>query len=313
VKGSWRAPAELVRGSIVAAKIIDGKEVSAGILTEIALDIDSLKASAGIVPGLAVILVGDDPGSQIYVRSKGRAAKKIGIYSEQHTLSGDASPDELLAEIGTLNENPRIHGILVQLPLPRHIDEQRIVRAIDPAKDVDGLHPMNLGKLLRGEEGFRPCTPFGIQKLLASAGVHIEGSHVVVVGRSNLVGKPVAALLAQKGKDADATVTLCHSRTRDLPSLTRQADILIAALGRPEFVTADMVKEGAVVIDVGINRVEDNRSEKGYRIVGDVKFDEVCAKCSAITPVPGGVGSMTVTMLLYNTVLSARWHAPSRR
>lgn len=296
----------------MAGKILDGKLIAEAVLSEVASGIEDLKKKAGIVPGLAVIIVGENPASQIYVKSKGRRAVKLGMKSVQRTLPATAKAEEVLAEIAALNADPSIHGILVQMPLPEHLDEQTIVRAIDPDKDVDGLHPMNLGKLLRGEEGLRPCTPVGIQRILTAYGVKIPGSHVVVVGRSNLVGKPVAALLAQKGADADATVTLCHSRTRELSTITRQADILIAAIGRPEFVTADMVKDGAVVIDVGINRVPDATAEKGYKILGDVKFDEVSGKCGAITPAPGGVGSMTVAMLMYNTLQAARWRAGFR-
>ncbi len=294
------------------AKIIDGTAISARILAELAADIESLKKEAGVTPGLAVVLVGENPASMSYVRGKNKAARAIGIHSQQHNLPHETSLQELLALVETLNADPAIHGILVQLPLPAGLDEKRVIASLRPDKDVDGLHPLNLGRLLSGERGFRPCTPLGIQKLLVYSGIPIEGSRVVVVGRSNLVGKPIAAMLAQKGSDADATVTLCHSRTRDLASITREADILIAAMGRPEFITAGMVKEGATVIDVGINRVEDSTRSKGYRLAGDVKFDEVAAKCAAITPVPGGVGAMTVTMLLYNTVLSAREHAALR-
>ena len=284
---------------------MDGARIADEVLQEVAAGVEDL-AHSGIVPGLAVILVGENPASLSYVKSKGKRAKKLGIKSVQLTLPASASEAEVLSEITTLNSDPSIHGILVQMPLPGHLDEQTIVRAIDPDKDVDGLHPMNLGKLLRGEEGLKPCTPMGIQRMLAASGVKIPGAHVVVVGRSNLVGKPIAAILSQKGEDADATVTLCHSRTRDLPTLCRQADILIAAIGRPEFITADMVKDGAVVIDVGINRVPDVSQPRGYRVIGDVKFDEVSPKCYAISPVPGGVGNMTVAMLMYNTLWAAR-------
>jgi methylenetetrahydrofolate dehydrogenase (NADP+)/methenyltetrahydrofolate cyclohydrolase len=275
----------------MAAKIIDGTAIGEQIRQEIAKDIADLKAR-GVTPGLAVVLVGENPASLSYVRSKNRTAHEIGMYSEQHDLPVTTTQAELLALIERLNRDPKIHGILVQLPLPDAIDERLVITAISPEKDVDGFHPVNLGRIMTGEPGFRPCTPLGIQKLLEYSGTKVEGSHVVVVGRSNIVGKP--------------TVTVCHSRTRDLPSITRQADILIAAIGRPEFVTADMVREGAVVIDVGINRVEDATKKKGYRMVGDVKFDEVAAKAGAITPVPGGVGPMTITMLLFNTVQSAK-------
>jgi methylenetetrahydrofolate dehydrogenase (NADP+)/methenyltetrahydrofolate cyclohydrolase len=287
------------------AAIIDGTAIGETIRQEIARDIGAL-ASKGVTPGLAVILVGENPASQSYVHGKNKAAHEIGMHSEQHNLPAAATEEELLALIGRLNRDPKIHGILVQLPLPDHIDERKVITAISPEKDVDGFHPVSLGRIMTGEPGFRPCTPFGIQKLLEYSGTKVQGSHVVVVGRSNIVGKPIANMLMQKEKHADATVTVCHSRTRDLPAITRQADILIAAIGRPEFITADMVRGGAVVIDVGINRVEDATKKKGYRIVGDVKFDEVAAKAAAITPVPGGVGPMTITMLLYNTVESAK-------
>jgi methylenetetrahydrofolate dehydrogenase (NADP+)/methenyltetrahydrofolate cyclohydrolase len=287
------------------AKIIDGTAIGEQIRQEIAKDIERLKAK-GVTPGLAVVLVGENPASQSYVRGKNKAAHEIGMHSEQHDLPATTTEAELLALIDRLNRDPRIHGILVQLPLPDAIDERKVIAAISPDKDVDGFHPVSLGRIMTGEPGFRPCTPFGIQKLLEYSGTKVEGSHVVVVGRSNIVGKPIANMLMQKEKNADATVTVCHSHTRNLASITRQADILIAAIGRPEFVTADMVREGATVIDVGINRVEDATKKKGYRMVGDVKFDEVAAKAGAITPVPGGVGPMTITMLLYNTVESAK-------
>jgi len=290
----------------MSANIIDGNKIASLIRAELATGITRIKESDKIVPGLAVVLVGENPASQVYVRMKNKSCHEIGIYSEQHNLNADITETKLLALIDKLNEDPRIHGILVQLPLPDHIDDSKILYRILPEKDVDGFHPVNLGKMVIGKPGFLPCTPFGIQKLLIHAGVKIEGSHVVVVGRSNIVGKPIANMLMQKAADANATVTVCHSRSRDLPAITRQADILIAAIGRPEMITADMVKEGAVVIDVGVNRIDDPNSKRGYRLVGDVKFDEVAAKCSAITPVPGGVGPMTITMLLYNTLQSAR-------
>ncbi len=290
----------------MAAQIIDGKKVAEQIRSELQGEIRELKEKHGVSPGLAVVLVGDNPASQVYVRNKNKACHDIGIYSEQHNLDKDTPEEELLALVDRLNDDPKIHGILVQLPLPGHIDEKKVLNRILPEKDVDGFHPVSLGRLMIGEPGFLPCTPFGVQKLLVYSGVKIAGAHVVVVGRSNIVGKPVANMLVQKAEDANATVTICHSRTRDLPAVTRLADILIAAIGQPEFITADMVKEGAVVIDVGVNRIDDPASPKGTRLVGDVKFDEVAAKCRAITPVPGGVGPMTITMLLYNTVQSAR-------
>jgi methylenetetrahydrofolate dehydrogenase (NADP+)/methenyltetrahydrofolate cyclohydrolase len=293
----------------MAPLIIDGKKIADDIRAEVSRDAEELRKKHGITPGLAVVIVGQDPPSVSYVKSKRKACEKLGMYSEEYALPESTSQDELITLVRKLNEKKEIHGILVQMPLPRHIRESAIINAIDPEKDVDGFHPITLGKLLIGEAGFRPCTPFGIQKMLEHAGIPTSGAHVVVVGRSNIVGKPIAAMLMQKGKTADATVTVCHSRTRDLPAITRQADILIAAIGKPEMITADMVKEGAVVIDVGINRVPDSGKEKGYRMTGDVKFDEVAPKCKAISPVPGGVGLMTIAMLMYNTVMAARMQA----
>jgi methylenetetrahydrofolate dehydrogenase (NADP+)/methenyltetrahydrofolate cyclohydrolase len=294
----------------MAAKLIDGNAIAARIRGELELEIRALKDRRGVSPGLAVVLVGENPASQQYVKNKNKAAHEIGIYSEQHNLPKETPEAELLALVARLNADPKIHGILVQLPLPRHIDEKKVLLLIDPEKDVDGFHPMNLGRMMVGDPAYLPCTPHGVVKMLAYSGVKTSGAHVVVVGRSNIVGKPVANMLVQKAENADATVTICHSRTRDLPAVTRQADILIAAIGQPEFVTAEMVKPGAVVIDVGVNRVEDPSSPKGFRWVGDVRFEEVAAKASAISPVPGGVGPMTITMLLYNTVESAKRHAP---
>jgi methylenetetrahydrofolate dehydrogenase (NADP+)/methenyltetrahydrofolate cyclohydrolase len=290
----------------MAAKIISGNDIAAQIRGELQKEIEELKNKHGITPGLAVVLVGENPASQQYVRNKNKAAHEIGIYSEQHNLDKSTSESEVLTLVEKLNADPKIHGILVQLPLPEQIDEKKVLNLINPDKDVDGFHPMNLGRMMIGEPGFLPCTPHGVVKMLAYSGIETSGRHVVVVGRSNIVGKPVANMLLQKAKNADATVTVCHSRTKDLPSVTRQADILIAAIGRPEFITADMVREGAVVIDVGVNRVEDPSRPKGFRWAGDVRFDEVAAKASAISPVPGGVGPMTITMLLYNTVQSAK-------
>ena len=290
----------------MAAEIISGNEIAKTIRAELAEEINKIKTEHNVTPGLAVVLVGENPASQVYVKMKNKACHDIGIYSEQHTLPAETSEADLLKLVNDLNQDEKINGILVQLPLPDHIDEHKILNAILPEKDVDGFHPVNMGKLLIGEKGFKPCTPYGVQKMLIYAGVQIEGANVVVVGRSNIVGKPVASILMQKQKDANATVTICHSRTKDLPAVTREADILIAAMGRPEFITADMVGENAVVIDVGVNRVDDPDSKKGYKLVGDVKFDEVSQKCKAISPVPGGVGPMTITMLLYNTVQSAK-------
>ena len=290
----------------MAAKILDGNKVAQEMRAEKAEEIRALKEEHGITPGLAVVLVGDDPASQVYVRNKGRACEQVGIRSDTYRFPADYPEEELLGLISKLNDDPEVHGILVQLPLPEHIDEEKVLYAIDPNKDVDGFHPVNVGKLMIGKPGFLPCTPHGIQQLLLRSGIEIEGKHVVVVGRSNIVGKPVAMILVQKQKGANATVTLCHTGTKDLGYHTRQADILIVAAGRPKTVTADMVKEGAVVVDVGVNRVEDPSSKRGYRLVGDVDFDSVKEKASAITPVPGGVGPMTITMLLRNTIDAAK-------
>lgn len=288
----------------MSAKIISGAEIAEQIRQELRKDIASLKEK-GVTPGLAVVLVGEDPASQSYVRMKGKACEELGLFSQTIVKPADTSEEELLALIDSLNADPRIHGILVQLPLPKHIDENKVILRIDPNKDVDGFHPINVGKMLIGEPGFLPCTPHGIQEMLIRSGVDPEGKHVVVVGRSNIVGKPVAAILVQKRKGANATVTIAHSRTRDLASITRSADILVAAMGSPQFIKADMVREGAVVIDVGSNLIDDPSAKRGYRWVGDVDFEAVKEKASAITPVPGGVGPMTIVMLMKNTVLSA--------
>ena len=290
----------------MAAEIIDGNKIANTIRQELTAEIQQLKTAHNLTPGLAVVLVGENPASKTYVRNKNKACHDIGIYSEQHSLPADTTEADLLKLVNQLNQDAKIHGILVQLPLPDHIDEHQILNAILPEKDVDGFHPVNMGKLLIGENGFKPCTPYGVQKMLVYAGVKIDGAHVVVLGRSNIVGKPVASILMQKQKDANATVTVCHSRTKNLAALTSQADILIAAIGQPEFVTAEMVNENAVVIDVGINRIADPAAKTGFKLVGDVKFDEVAQKCKAISPVPGGVGPMTITMLLYNTVQAAK-------
>jgi methylenetetrahydrofolate dehydrogenase (NADP+)/methenyltetrahydrofolate cyclohydrolase len=289
----------------MTAQIIDGKQIAADMRAELKAEVAKLKAQ-NIVPGLGVILVGEDPASQSYVTAKERACEDIGIYSDDNRLDADTSQDELMALVEKMNKDPKINGILVQLPLPKGLNESEVLLAIDPAKDVDGFHPMNVGKMVVGEKSFLPCTPHGIIQLLIRNGVTIEGADVVIVGRSNLVGKPLANMLIQKKPNANATVTVCHTRTKDLSSHTKRADILIAAAGRPNTVTADMVKEGAVVIDVGVNRVEDSTKKRGYRLVGDVDFEAVKEKASLITPVPGGVGPMTITMLLYNTVESAK-------
>ena len=289
----------------MAAQIIDGKQVAADMRAELKDEVAKLKEQ-GIVPGLGVILVGEDPASQSYVTAKERACENIGIYSDDNRLPADTSQEELMALVEKMNNDPKINGILVQLPLPKGINEADVLLAIDPAKDVDGFHPINVGKMMVGEKAFLPCTPHGIVQLLIRSGVTIEGAEVVIVGRSNIVGKPLANMLIQKKPNANATVTVCHTRTKDLLSHTKRADIVIAAAGRPNTVTADMVKEGVVVIDVGVNRVEDATKKKGYRLVGDVDFEAVKEKASFITPVPGGVGPMTITMLLYNTVESAK-------
>ena len=263
--------------------------------------------SCGVTPGLAAVLVGDDPASTTYVRMKGKACDEAGLYHETLRLSPETSQAELLELIERLNADRKIHGILVQLPLPKHIDTQRVLHRVSPGKDVDGFHPENVGKVSIGDPtGFRPATPYGVQQLLVKSGIETRGQHAVIVGRSNIVGRPLAALLLQDGPGGNATVTVCHSRTRDIKSVTRLADILIVAIGKPEFVTGDMIKPGAVVIDVGVNRVDDPSTKKGYRLVGDVQFAEAKQVAGWLTPVPGGVGPMTITMLLYNTVQAAR-------
>lgn len=285
-------------------QIIDGKQVAAQVLEEVAQDIAELK-TRGIVPGLAVVLVGNDPASQVYVGSKVKKCAELGMNSKKIVLPEETTQDELLEVIRQLNEDSSIHGILVQSPPPPHIDEAEVVLAINPAKDVDGFHPENVAKLvLEDETGFVPCTPLGCMRLLESAGVQTAGKCAVVIGRSMIVGKPMAHLLMSK--KANATVTIAHSRTVNLPDLCKEADILVAAIGRPNFVTKDFVKEGAVVIDVGINRVDDATAPRGYKIVGDVAYDEVAPLCSAITPVPGGVGPMTIALLMANTVKACR-------
>jgi methylenetetrahydrofolate dehydrogenase (NADP+)/methenyltetrahydrofolate cyclohydrolase len=289
----------------MAAKIIDGKQVAAEIRGELQREIAQLKTQ-GVVPGLGVILVGEDPASQSYVTGKERACAEIGIFSADNRLPAGTSQEELIARVRRMNGDPKIHGILVQLPLPKHLNESEVLLAIDPNKDVDGFHPVNVGKMVVGEKAFLPCTPHGVVQLLVRNGVTIDGAHVVIVGRSNIVGKPLANMLIQKSPTGNATVTVCHTRTKELASYTRRADILIAAAGRPKTITAEMVREGAVVIDVGVNRVEDATKKAGFRLVGDVDFDAVKEKAALITPVPGGVGPMTITMLLYNTVESAR-------
>lgn len=288
------------------AKLIDGVAVARAVRADVARETAQL-AERGVVPGLTVVIVGEDPASVTYVRSKEKASVEAGMKGETIRLAASVPQSELEALIDRLNADPTVHGILVQSPLPRHIDANTVVRRIAPAKDVDGFHPVNVGKLLIGEkDGFAPCTPAGVQELLVRYGVETSGKDVVIVGRSNIVGKPMAALLVQSGRGGDCTVTICHSKTRDLKSHTRRADLLIAAIGKPEAITGDMIKDGAVVIDVGINRVPDPTVAKGYRIVGDVQFESARQVASLITPVPGGVGPMTIAMLLANTVRAAR-------
>ncbi len=289
----------------MSAKIIDGKEIAQRIREELAVEIKLLKEK-GIVPGLGVVLVGDDPASRSYVTAKEKACHEIGIFSDDNRLPATATQGELMAVIRKLNADPKINGILVQLPLPKHLNESEVLLAIDPEKDVVGFHPVNVGRMVVGEKAFLPCTPHGVLQMLVRSGVKIEGAHAVIVGRSNIVGKPLANMLMAKGPLGNATVTVCHTKTKDIASYTRQADIVIAAAGRPNTVTADMIREGAVVIDVGVNRIEDATKKAGFRLVGDADFEGCKAKASMITPVPGGVGPMTITMLLYNTVESAR-------
>jgi len=295
----------------ILSELILGKTVSESIYVELRERISSLKAK-GITPGLAVVLVGEDPASEVYVRMKGKKCEELGMRSVTVVMPENIKEEELLKKVAELNADKSIHGFLVQLPLPSHIDEKKVINAIDPKKDVDCFHPINVGKMLIGEPEFLPATPAGVQQMLVRSGIETKGKHVVVVGRSNIVGKPMVAMMLQKGDGADSTVTVVHSRTKDLPSITRQADILIVAMGKANFVTVDMVKEGAVVIDVGTNRVDDPASPKGSKLVGDVDFEKVKDKASAITPVPGGVGPMTICMLMANTVAAAEKAGVSR-
>jgi len=289
----------------MTAQIISGTEIAKQIREELKQEIAELKDKHNLVPGLATVLVGEDPASQVYVGQKEKTSLALGIYSERHDLPAETSQDELLTLIDKLNKDPKLHGILVQLPLPKHLNETEVLYAIDPKKDVDGFHPVNVGKLMIGEPDYLPCTPHGIQQLLIRSGVKIEGAEVVVVGRSNIVGKPIANILLQKKPGANATVTVCHTGTKDIAFHTRRADILIVAAGKPKAVTADMVKEGVVVIDVGVNRIGKTAEGKDI-LVGDVDFEAVKEKASIITPVPGGVGPMTITMLMLNTVKAAK-------
>jgi methylenetetrahydrofolate dehydrogenase (NADP+)/methenyltetrahydrofolate cyclohydrolase len=290
----------------VTAAILDGKILSEQIRSEIAEDVAKFVEKTGVTPCLAAILVGDDPGSQVYVRNKQKACEKAGIASQLHRPPAEITTEELLALIDRLNRDPAVHGVLVQLPLPKQIDTTRVLEAVDPMKDVDAFHPENVGRIVEGRPRFLPCTPHGVQQMLQRNNIPIAGANVVVVGRSDIVGKPMAIMLMQRGRGGDATVTVCHSRTRDLPAVTRSADILIVAIGQPKFVKADMVKPGAVVIDVGINRTDDG-------LVGDVDFEAVRQVAGQITPVPGGVGPLTIAMLLRNTLTAAQLQRDAQR
>ena len=287
------------------ATILDGKQLAANMRADIAKQVAELKAQHGITPGLGVILIGLDPASTSYVTAKEKACEEAGMYSQDVRMPADTTQEEALNLVRKMNADPRIHGILVQLPLPKHINEAAVINAIAPEKDVDGFTPINVGRMMIGETCFLPCTPNGIIQMLISAGIETSGKHAVVIGRSNIVGKPVAHLLMRKAKGGNATVTVCHTGTKDLSAFTRQADILVVAAGRPNTVTGDMIKPGAVVIDVGVNRIPDATKKNGFRLVGDVDFDSAAQVASLITPVPGGVGPMTITMLLYNTLESA--------
>ena len=290
----------------MTAKLIDGKMIAASIRERLKNDVAEFQNSTNLTPKLAAILVGEDPASQVYVRNKEQACAKAGIASDVYRLAGTVVQSELLELVARLNADVTVHGILVQLPLPKQINETTVLDAVTPLKDVDCFHPENVGRLTQGRPRFLPCTPHGVQVLLRESGVNVDGAHVVVLGRSEIVGKPVGLMLVQKGETANATVTICHSRTKNLAEITRSADILIAAIGKPEFVTREMVKPGAVVIDVGINRV-------GDKLLGDVAFNEVCSVASAITPVPGGVGPMTIAMLLENTLMAAKLQSANFR
>ena len=290
----------------MTAKILDGKALAEEIRGEVATGVAEMQQKHSVIPGLAAVLVGDDPASAIYVRNKRRACEEVGMVSDTFLMPADSTNEQVLARVQALNKDPRFHGILVQLPMPPQIDERLIIESLDPTKDVDGLHPLYVGKLAQGRAEFVPGTPAGILQILLRNGHDPAGANVVVCGRSDIVGKPMALLLMQRADGANATVTVCHTRTKNLAEITRQADILVAAIGLPSTITADMVKEGAVVIDVGINRVDDASQKRGYRLEGDVDFDAVSKKASAITPVPGGVGPMTIAMLLVNTLTATR-------
>ena len=290
----------------MTAKILDGKALAEEIRREVAVGVAEMQEKHGVTPGLAAVLVGDDPASAIYVRNKRRACDEVGMVSDTFLLPADATNQQVLDVVAQLNDDLRFHGILVQLPLPPQVDELEVIESLNPDKDVDGLHPFNVGKLVQGRADFIPGTPFGIQQILMRNGHDPSGANVVICGRSDIVGKPMALLLMQRADGANATVTVCHTRTKNMAEVTRQADILVAAIGSPNVVTADMVKDGAVVIDVGINRVDDASRKRGYRLVGDVDYEAVAEKASAITPVPGGVGPMTIAMLLVNTLIATR-------
>ena len=290
----------------MSAKIVDGRKLAAAMRAEIAEGVAALKAERGVTPGLAVILVGEDPASVSYVTAKEKACREVGMHSREIRLPANTPEDDVLAQVRALNADPAIHGILVQLPLPKGVSEKRVIDAIAVEKDVDGFTPANVGRMLIGDDCFLPCTPHGIIKLIEIAGMDVAGRHAVVIGRSNIVGKPVAVLLARKGPGGNATVTLCHTGTPDVAVYTRTADVVVVAAGRPNTLTGDMLKPGAVVIDVGVNRVPDASRPKGYRLCGDADFESCAAVASAITPVPGGVGPMTITMLLWNTLKAAR-------
>jgi methylenetetrahydrofolate dehydrogenase (NADP+)/methenyltetrahydrofolate cyclohydrolase len=292
----------------MSAKIIDGKQIAAQMRAELKAEVEKLKQK-GIVPGLGVILIGSDPASQSYVTAKERACEEMGIYSDDNRLPADTTQKDLIALINRMNADPKINGILVQLPLPKHLNESEVLLAVNPDKDVDGFHPTNIGRMVAGQKAFLPCTPHGVIQLLLHSKVKIEGAEVVIVGRSNIVGKPLANMLIQKSASGNATVTICHTKTRNISRHTLSADIIVAAAGFPNIITADMVNEGAVVIDVGVNRIKDSTKKNGFRLVGDVDFEAVKEKAGLITPVPGGVGPMTITMLLYNTVESAKMAA----
>lgn len=298
----------LKRGEKMTAKIISGTEVAKEIREELKIEIAELKEKHNIVPGLVTILVGEDPASQSYVAAKNKTAHAIGIHSEQITLDADTPEEDLLELVKKYNKDDNIHGILVQLPLPKHINESKILNEIDPDKDVDGFHPVNIGRMVLGEQCFLPCTPHGVLELLARSGVETSGAEVVIIGRSNIVGKPMANLMLQKRQSGNATVTLCHTRTKDMAAHCRRADIIVAAVGVPKLVTADMVKEGVAIMDVGVNRIGKTESGKAI-LAGDVDFESVKEKASVITPVPGGVGPMTITMLMKNTLQSAKMAA----